>query len=195
MIKFRFIVAEQNYLIRRGLIATLHELTNAEIVKEPNDIDSLRKSVQNQEFDFLLINADLCAKARTNNDIRKLLTLDKQIQIIGIVNQGDGGNVFGESGTVLCWSDTKSELIDKLSPLFASNTESSSALTQREKDIVRSISLGFTNKEVADRLFISPHTVITHRKNITRKLGIKSVSGLTVYSILNNLISVDEVND
>ena len=44
------------------------------------------------------------------------------------------------------------------------------------------------NKEIADQMNISIHTVISHRKNITRKTGIKSVSGLTVYALLNNLI-------
>ncbi len=68
-------------------------------------------------------------------------------------------------------------------------------LTQREKEIVRLIALGYTNQQIADKLFISPHTVITHRKNITRKLGIKTISGLTVYAILNNLISLEELDD
>ena len=51
-----------------------------------------------------------------------------------------------------------------------------------------------TNKEVANELFISTHTVISHRKNITRKLGIKTVSGLTVYAILNQIISMEDIS-
>ena len=66
-------------------------------------------------------------------------------------------------------------------------------ISAREKNILKHIALGLTNKEIADKLFISIHTVVTHRKNITQKLGIKSVSGLTVYAILNNLIAMDEV--
>ncbi|MGE5354496.1 MAG: LuxR C-terminal-related transcriptional regulator, partial [Acidobacteriota bacterium] len=45
-----------------------------------------------------------------------------------------------------------------------------------------------------DRLFISPHTVITHRKNISQKTGIKSVSGLTIYAVVNNIIDIDKLN-
>jgi DNA-binding CsgD family transcriptional regulator len=67
------------------------------------------------------------------------------------------------------------------------------SLSDREKSVVREIALGRTNKEIADNLFISAHTVITHRKNITRKLGVKTVSGLTVYAILNKLIQMEEM--
>ncbi len=67
------------------------------------------------------------------------------------------------------------------------------ALSDREKEIVRCIVCGLTNKEVAARLFISINTVLTHRKNITRKLNIHSVSGLTIYAIVNKLVRLDEV--
>jgi DNA-binding NarL/FixJ family response regulator len=70
----------------------------------------------------------------------------------------------------------------------------SSELTQREKTIVRQVSLGMTNRQIAETLFLSTHTVTTHRKNISSKLGIKSVSGLTVYAIVNNIITIEEVN-
>lgn len=66
-------------------------------------------------------------------------------------------------------------------------------LSQREITVLKLISRGLTNKEIADKMYISPHTVITHRKNITRKLGIKTVAGLTVYAILNKLVSLDEI--
>ena len=55
------------------------------------------------------------------------------------------------------------------------------------------VARGLTNKEIAEDLFISTHTVITHRKNIVRKLGIKTVSGLTVYAILNKIIDMTDL--
>lgn len=69
-----------------------------------------------------------------------------------------------------------------------------SGLTDREIDVVTQVALGKTNKEIADQLNISIHTVISHRKNITEKLGIKSISGLTVYAILNNLIDANTID-
>ncbi|WP_298062390.1 response regulator transcription factor [uncultured Rikenella sp.] len=70
---------------------------------------------------------------------------------------------------------------------------SSYELTERESEILVSVAKGMTNKEIADTHHISVHTVISHRKNITRKTGIKTVSGLTVYALLNNLIDQSEV--
>lgn len=66
-------------------------------------------------------------------------------------------------------------------------------LSEREKEIVCGIVRGQSNKEVADNLFISVNTVLTHRKNIFRKLDIHSVSGLTIYAIARGLVKLDEV--
>jgi regulator of cell morphogenesis and NO signaling len=66
-------------------------------------------------------------------------------------------------------------------------------LSDREKEIVRCVVCGLTNKEVADKLYISVNTVLTHRKNISRKLNIHSVSGLTIYAIVNKLVSLNDV--
>jgi len=66
-------------------------------------------------------------------------------------------------------------------------------LTEREKEILVCVAKGMLNKEIADLYSISIYTVITHRKNITRKTGIKTVAGLTVYALLNNLIDLNTV--
>ena len=66
-------------------------------------------------------------------------------------------------------------------------------LSEREKEILVCVAHGMLNKEIADQNNISIHTVISHRKNITRKTGIKTVAGLTVYAILNGLIDVNSI--
>lgn len=65
-------------------------------------------------------------------------------------------------------------------------------LTPRERDIIACIARGLQNKEIADKLFLSIHTVATHRRNICAKLNIHSASGMTIYAILHGLISIDE---
>ena len=66
-------------------------------------------------------------------------------------------------------------------------------LSERERDVLILVAKGMANKEIADRLNISIHTVMSHRKNITHKTGIKSVAGLTVYALLNNLLDQSDV--
>ena len=67
-------------------------------------------------------------------------------------------------------------------------------LSEREKEIVGCIVRGLTNKEIADKLYISINTVLTHRKNISRKLSIHSVAGLTIYAIVNGLVNLEELH-
>ena len=66
--------------------------------------------------------------------------------------------------------------------------DESNSLSEREKDVLRLIVEGLTNKEIAARLYVSVNTVLTHRKNITAKLGIKTTPGLTFYAITHRLI-------
>ncbi len=66
-------------------------------------------------------------------------------------------------------------------------------LSDREKDVVIGVVQGLTNKEIADKLFIAPNTVITHRRNIARKLQIHSTAGLTIYAIVNKLVDLGSV--
>lgn len=63
-----------------------------------------------------------------------------------------------------------------------------SQISQREREVLRELACGKTNKEIADTLCISINTVITHRKNISGKLGIHSVSGLSLYAVMNGII-------
>jgi regulator of cell morphogenesis and NO signaling len=71
--------------------------------------------------------------------------------------------------------------------------ESQELLSDREKDVIVALVQGMQNKEIADHLCISVNTVITHRRNIARKLQIHSAAGLTIYAIVNNLIDISNV--
>ena len=93
--------------------------------------------------------------------------------------------------------DARAVIIRKLRSALSSREESpksdSLELSSREKEILICVAKGMLNKEIADLYNISIYTVISHRKNITRKTGIKTVAGLTVYALLNNLIDSGSV--
>ena len=93
--------------------------------------------------------------------------------------------------------DRQDELVRKLRNALETRQPDSVSdggeLSAREKEILVCVAKGMLNKEIADKLNLSIYTVITHRKNITRKTGIKTVAGLTVYALLNNLIDLGSV--
>jgi hypothetical protein len=94
--------------------------------------------------------------------------------------------------------DSPDEIRHKLERLHTSpeeetENEEQQTLSAREKEIVVCVVKGMTNREIADRLFLSTHTVVTHRRNIARKLQVHSASGLTVYAIVNKLVELNDI--
>lgn len=66
-------------------------------------------------------------------------------------------------------------------------------LSDREKDIIKAVAKGLSNKEIADALFLSVHTVTTHRRNISNKLQIHTAAGLIIYAIANKLVNIEDI--
>ena len=81
----------------------------------------------------------------------------------------------------------------KISNMITQSPLSDEVLSDREKDVIVDVAQGMTNKEIADHLCISTNTVITHRRNIARKLQIHSPAGLTIYALVNNLVDISSV--
>jgi DNA-binding NarL/FixJ family response regulator len=93
---------------------------------------------------------------------------------------------------------SEQEAVEQLQSILANfgtppGAEAKNELSEREREVLAKVAQGAMNKEIADSLSISLNTVITHRKNITAKLGIKTISGLTVYAIINGIISSNDL--
>lgn len=114
-----------------------------------------------------------------------------------IVVAGTAGSKIDSDVTMLCSSDDITTITDNLSLFFDRQGNDGGVndgiLSSRETDVLRLVASGLMNKEIAERLNISINTVLTHRKNITAKLGIKSTSGLSVYALMNGIIAQQEV--
>ena len=114
----------------------------------------------------------------------------RNFSIIGIDfnnQQAFDTSLFDE---ILLQSDNQNLLFNKLnrfSNLWTKN-RTTNQLSSREIEVLKLVALGQSNKQISEKLFISIHTVITHRKHITSKLGIKSISGLTLYAVINSMI-------
>lgn len=85
------------------------------------------------------------------------------------------------------------DVTKNISSMVFKSSDNSDALSDREKDVIIGVVQGMLNKEIADHLCISVNTVITHRRNIARKLQIHSPAGLTIYAIVNGLVDISSV--
>jgi regulator of cell morphogenesis and NO signaling len=87
----------------------------------------------------------------------------------------------------------QNDVTKNISGMVLGAAQNADALSDRERDVIVSLVQGMSNKEIADHLFISVNTVITHRRNIARKLQIHSPAGLTIYAIINGLVDISSV--
>ena len=115
------------------------------------------------------------------------MTRKNRLAIISDYGNSKDGSLF-----LINRNASEKEIVSELSTFVAKSSEriqTANELSQREIEVLCEVASGLTNKEIAERLNISINTVLTHRKNISSKLGIKSVSALSVFAIMNGYIS------
>lgn len=123
---------------------------------------------------------------------RQLTPHNKELKYIALQNYIATSEQLRGYDAVISVSDNIAKIEDTIMNCVNSAPKDND-LSARERDVVKAIALGMSNKEIADSLFISAHTVMTHRKNITSKLKIHNSAGLTIYAIVNKLIDVGDV--
>lgn len=176
MTKFNCLILEPSYLIRKGLVSFFREFKHIGLIFDAETLAETENFQSTQQIHILVSTDDFMPQFDDKDFLLKYtIKHDKKSKgktILNILNPKD----------ILI--NQVSADIEKQNPL----DDIEEQLSAREVSVLIQVANGKTNKEIADRLFISVHTVITHRKNITHKLGIKTVSGLTMYAIIHNLI-------
>ena len=193
MKRLKFILAVESYLIRKGIGVVLKNIPGNYIIKEVDTVLQLDQYLKRNNPDFIIICDSIFSKV-TSIYLENSLLVEKTI-LINKDHSTDLSQGIKESISLNDTEDLIQLKIERLLEPYYKNHQDPAQpeLSDREKTIVQFAAKGFTNKEIAEKLFLSTHTVITHRKNISRKLGIKSVSGLTVYAIVNNIINIEEI--
>lgn len=192
--KILIAVAESSVIVRSGLVSVLKRLPDMEVeVVEVTSKDGIRHCMEMHTPQILIVNPQLegwfdveAFRQCYKHDV-KLVSL--------LCSMVDSSQLKGYDERVTLFDDMASleKKITELLNIADEEEPDQDALSQREKEIVGCIVRGMTNKEIAEKLFISVHTVMTHRKNITRKLQIHSAAGLTIYAIVNKLVELSEV--
>jgi len=190
------VLVESVFLLRSGIESLVNELPGIIIngTFEGNEKNLLEK-IKKQKPQIVIIDPD-----SLGNDFvmfTNRLQEDQDIKIIGLLKQDCPDNVKSRFSQFLYISDSKHKLQEQIQNLSGKKTEKhengKGPLSKREIIVLTEVVKGLTNQEIADKLFLSIHTVMTHRKNIVKKLGIKTVSGLMVYAIMNNIVEIGEM--
>ena len=193
----RIAIAETSVIIRGGLTAALKRLPNVKVQPiELLSIEALHDCVRTQCPDMLIVNPAF----GDYFDIGKFReeTSGKKIRVIALVTSFVDASLLSKYDESISIFDDLERLSKKISGLLnvpseEEDLENQDALSQREKEIVICVVKGMTNKEIAEKLFLSIHTVITHRRNISKKLQIHSAAGLTIYAIVNKFVTLNDV--
>lgn len=189
-------IIEPSSIIARGLKLILDELRFAEVtVLITDNCQYYIEKIASARPEILIINPSIL-ELKKRGDVDALTHETSCRYMIALVTKHDDPEILKKYHAIIDVTDNKERISGKLKHLLQSERSEADAsleLSSREKEILVSVAKGLMNKEIADKHNLSIHTVITHRKNITRKTGIKSVSGLTVFAILNNLIDIQDI--
>lgn len=191
----RVIICEASEIIANGLAEIIDSMAQCDVVARLDTPEHLSERITSSDANLVIIDPMLLGFH--NKDF--LLHLGKEhpnIIVIALVTSYLDHAMLTPYNGFIEINDTRSRIISKMNEFAQCDTTKKPddvELSKREIDVLVAVAKGMMNKEIADMMNISIHTVISHRKNITRKTGIKSVSGLTVYALLNNLIDETEL--
>lgn len=188
-------VAETSAIVRSGLVAVLKRLPDMHIqTVEVTSKEGIQHCMEAHVPNILIVNPQF--EGWFDVDAFKEHYPHAETKIVSLLcTFVDANQLKGYDESINLFDDAESleKKISELMNLTEEEDADQNALSQREKEIIGCVVRGMTNKEIAEKLFISVHTVITHRRNITRKLQIHSAAGLTIYAIVNKLVELSEV--
>jgi DNA-binding CsgD family transcriptional regulator len=181
----RVLIVSQNRLTGIGLRAVLQDCFSPASVRVDSTLDPTRLSA----YDYIFLSVHAYIRYHTALATTKA-------PVIVLTDEHHPAELH-RYPLVLWTGQSESAMIEDLDRLQSRARPSlqarTSNLSAREVEVLKLVARGHINKHIADALSISLHTVISHRKNITGKLGIKTVSGLTMYAVLNGLISSKDI--
>ena len=171
-------------------------LTN--ILYRYGDYISFYRTENIDELDILMIRVNINIAIlnpgsiiNRNRQFVKLRNKYKNTLWLALVYSFIDTKLINEFDDLIYITDTNDLIFRKIDRFRNSNKEKvRDDLSKREKDVLTHLVRGLSNKEIAEALNISIHTVISHRKNIAEKTGIRSLPGLTIYAISNKIIPV-----
>lgn len=189
----RIVIVEPSRIIRNGLRTIIEQNPSFTIAGELEEVTHLEEKIAALRADIVILNPSIIDFHRRNS----IKSLFPDTIIIALLYNHIEHDVLKQFNGIIDIYDDPTKIINRLTEAVSDGvSEENNAdndLSEREKEILIAVAKGMMNKEIAILLNISIHTVISHRKNISRKTGIKSVSGFVVYALLNNLLEQSDI--
>lgn len=190
MRRYRVAIATPSAIIGEGIATILQRGGEADVVLMGRSLEEVAPRLRSADIDVLVADAALLR----SYDLGEQLS---DVVVVGVQCSLYDGDIMRRLTHGITLYATEEDVVRIVSEAVDAptqvSTQESHELSERERDVLILVAKGFTNKEIASELNISPHTVISHRKNIVHKTGIRSVAGLTVYAVLNKLIDSEQL--
>ena len=193
--KKKVLIVEPSIIIKEGLIKILGKSPELDVLRPSDGTEDYAERISVARPDILLINPTVMPYFK-RYPVYSLAQEYPHMTIIALVYQYIDNSILHAFHSVLEIRESAERRVDIILEAYASTSDRAEMLdpagghelTRRETDVLVLVAKGLMSKEIAERLHISVHTVISHRKNITRKTNIKSVAGLALYALMNNLM-------
>ena len=191
--RIHILLIEPSYIVSGGLSHILLKSNNDFSISQYSDLKHLDAVIRKENNTVVILNPSILQNR--NNDLIKLKNTYPSTCWMALVYSYFDQDILSKFDAQIAITEVPKNIVSKLIKISrhqktVSNNQQS-ALTDRETDILIHLIDGLSNKEIANTLSISIHTVISHRKNITEKTGIKSLPGLTIYAITKKIIQLD----
>jgi len=190
-------IAEASSIVYEGLTGIIYKSGLKSMVTRALTFDEIQRTCVKRRCELIILNPSFI-----QNNTKPFQSLKNQfenVKWIGLVYAYYDQTLLSMFDALINVSDSP-EMISSIIQKALNNAPTrhdhvQDVLSEREIDILKLLTTGLANKEIADKLNISINTVMTHRKNISQKTGIKSVSGLTIYAVVKKLISLENIAD
>ena len=190
--KYNVVLIEPSEIVATGIASIINRNPQFNVVQTLNDPSYYNSN--DSDVDIVVINPTV-VDYNDRLDIRSWLGTENTA-LVALTHSNYEESVLRQYDECIGIYDNTARIIQKLKNAIDENRKNPkndlNELSSREKDILAAVAMGKTNKEIADEFNISIYTVISHRRNISQKLGINSIPGLTVYAIMNKLVDMSD---
>lgn len=192
--KYNIVLIEPSEIVATGIAAIINGNPQFGVIQTLSS--PAYYNTGNGNVDAVIINPTV-VDYNDRLDIRSSIGLGTTA-IIALAHSNHEESVLRQYDECIGIYDNAQRIFQKLKNAIEENARNPkndlNELSSRERDILTAVAKGKTNKEIADEFNISIYTVISHRRNISQKLGINSIPGLTVYAIMNKLVDISDFN-